>query len=175
MAIYLVRHTPTILPKTVCYGQLDVELQKPYSLLFDAILEQLPTQINTIYSSPLIRCKELANFIAKKNNTTNLNFDDRLKELSFGDWEGKAWDIIPPKELNPWMEDFVNIAVPNGESFKDLYSRSIAFFQTITNTTNNVVVISHAGVIRSVLCYLNNKSLVDAFSFKCDFGEVIRI
>ncbi len=174
MAIYLVRHTPTILPKTVCYGQLDVGLQTPYSLLFDAVLKQLPTQINTIYSSPLIRCKLLANFIAKKNNAAKLNFDDRLKELHFGDWEGKSWDALPPNELNPWMEDFVNISVPNGECFKDLYSRSVAFFQTITNN-NNTIIISHAGVIRSILCYLNNKPLVDAFSFKCDFGEVIGI
>ena len=42
-------------------------------------------------------------------------------EMNFGDWEMKNWDDIPLEELNPWMQDFVNVRVSNGESFTDLY------------------------------------------------------
>jgi len=174
MPIYLVRHTSTILPKTFCYGQLDVELQKPYFMQFETILQQLPKDINTLYSSPLSRCKKLADYIVEKNKIEKLYFDDRLKELNFGSWEGKEWDNISPPELNIWMENFVKISTPNGESFTDLYNRSIAFLESIKSTTNTVI-ITHAGVIRSMLCYVNKKPLANAFNFSCNFGEVIVI
>jgi alpha-ribazole phosphatase len=172
MEIYLVRHTETVCEKGICYGQADVEIQSDYLSLFESIKTEIPSDA-IVYSSPLKRCTILANHISKGNYKT----DSRLMEMNFGDWELKKWNDIPLEMLNPWMKDFVNVSVPNGESFVQLYERVNAFFDEIKKAKHSkpIVIITHAGVIRSVLCKNSNLSLKDAFQNKVDFGEVKKI
>jgi alpha-ribazole phosphatase len=172
MEIYLVRHTETVCEKGICYGQADVEIQEDYLSLFESIKTEIPSDA-IVYSSPLRRCTILANHISKGNYKT----DSRLMEMNFGDWELKLWNDIPLEMLNPWMEDFVNVSVPNGESFVKLYERVNTFFDEIKKAKHSkpIVIITHAGVIRSVLCKNSNLSLKDAFQNKVDFGEVKKI
>jgi alpha-ribazole phosphatase len=89
----------------------------------------------------------------------------------------KNWDTIPPDDFTPWMNDFVNVTVPNGESFVDLYNRVNNFLENEVknNTSRAVVIVAHAGVIRSVLCKITNLPLKEAFNNKVDFGSVIKI
>jgi alpha-ribazole phosphatase len=98
-------------------------------------------------------------------------------EMNFGDWEMKNWDVIQPEELNPWMTDFVNVRVPNGESFADLHGRVVDFIHNELQTNNSkpVIIVAHAGVIRSFLCKISDLPLKDAFQNKVDFGAVIKI
>ncbi|WP_394757944.1 alpha-ribazole phosphatase [Flavobacterium sp.] len=172
MEIYLVRHTETVCEKGICYGQADVEIQADYLSLFESIKTEIPSDA-IVYSSPLRRCTILANYISKGNYKT----DSRLMEMNFGEWELKKWNDIPLEMLNPWMEDFVNVSVPNGESFVQLYERVNTFFDEIKKAkhSKSIVIITHAGVIRSVLCKNSNLSLKDAFQNKVDFGEVKKI
>ncbi|MBZ4037711.1 alpha-ribazole phosphatase [Flavobacterium sp. 17A] len=175
MEIYLVRHTETICEKGICYGQSDVNIAEPFDAVFNKIISQLPAEA-VIFSSPLKRCVLLAKHIQKNINVISYNEDDRLKEMNFGDWELKNWNEIPPEELNPWMEDFVNIKVSNGESFIELHERVVAFLQDkIQNINQPIVIVAHAGIIRSILCHYSSLPLKDAFENKVDFGEVIRI
>jgi isoleucyl-tRNA synthetase len=52
----------------------------------------LKTQnVNVIYSSPLVRCLETANAIAKATDATVI-VDERLREVAFGEYEGKTID-----------------------------------------------------------------------------------
>ena len=171
MEIYLVRHTETACEKGICYGQSDVELKTPYELQFDQIKQQIPADA-IVYSSPLLRCIQLAKYLSDSVIT-----DSRLMEMHFGDWELKNWNTIPEADYTPWMNDFVNVAVPNGESFVDLHHRVMDFWtEKITqNKTEKIVLVTHAGVIRSILCKLTNLPLKDAFTNKVDFGAVIKI
>lgn len=172
MEIYLVRHTETVCEKGICYGQSDVGLQQNYQPLFNTIKAQLPADA-IYYSSPLQRCTILADYISGSHYKT----DPRLMEMHFGDWELQEWNLIAPEELNPWMEDFVNIAVPNGESFADLHARVLDFMETElqNHSSRPIVIVTHAGVIRSLLCQMTNLPLKDAFVNKVDFGQVIRV
>lgn len=176
MEIYLVRHTETICKKGVCYGQSDVDLAEPFESVFKTILSQLPSEA-IIFSSPLKRCTILAAYIQNNIKTISFQKDIRLMEMNFGDWELKNWDKIPPEELNPWMEDFVNIGVANGESFVELHERTGAFLKEINSkaNTNPVIIVAHAGVIRSILCHQSKLPLKEAFANKVDFGQVIKI
>lgn len=175
MEIYLVRHTETICEKGICYGQSDVDIAAPFDEIFDRIISELPSQA-VIFSSPLKRCSILAKDIQKNTNAISYQEDDRLKEMNFGDWELKPWDEIPPEELNPWMEDFVNIPVSNGESFTELHSRVGGFLtEQISDLKHPVIIVAHAGIIRSILCHQTSLPLKEAFQNKVDFGEVIRI
>lgn len=176
MEIYLVRHTETVCEKGICYGQTDVDIAEPYDLIFDNIAKQLPDDA-ILYSSPLKRCALLAKHIQKETKISNYQEDKRLMEMNFGDWEMKNWNEIAQEDLNPWMEDFVNIRVPNGESFIDLHQRVTHFIENeiLIKKPSKAIIIAHAGVIRSILCLLNSLPLKDAFQNKVDFGQVIKI
>lgn len=175
MEVYLVRHTETVCEKGVCYGQSDVEIMEPYDAFFQSIRKQLP-QDAILYSSPLSRCVLLANYIKVNSEIAEVLQDSRLMEMNFGDWEMKKWDGIEPDELNLWMTDFVNIRVSNGESFTDLHDRVVDFINNELHTIPKpVIIVAHAGVIRSFLCKITDLPLEDAFANKVDFGAVIKI
>lgn len=172
MEVYLVRHTETVCEKGICYGQSDVSILEPYLDLFESIKKQIPPAA-IVYSSPLFRCTELAHYLSSSSIIT----DSRLMEMNFGDWEMKKWDAIPPDDFAPWMNDFVNVAVPNGESFVDLYHRVDDFLENELQNPHNmpIVIVAHAGVIRSILCKITNLPLKDAFQNQVNFGAVIKI
>ena len=171
MEVYLVRHTETVCEKGICYGQSDVAILEPFLELFESIKKQLP-QDAIVYSSPLDRCTQLARYISK-----DLITDSRLMEMNFGDWELKSWDEIPSDDITPWMNDFVNVAVPNGESFVQLHHRVLDFLYKELETASSrpVVIVAHAGVIRSILCEISGLPLKDAFTNKVDFGSVLKV
>ncbi|BFM42078.1 alpha-ribazole phosphatase [Flavobacterium sp. CFS9] len=175
MEIYLIRHTETTCEKGICYGQTDVDLAIPFEEIFKDIVSQLPHGA-LLFSSPLKRCTILAEYIQNTIKPVSFITDDRLMEMNFGNWELKNWDTIPAEELNPWMEDFVTTQVPNGESFTALHERVGTFLQdSVSNQTGPVVIVSHAGVIRSILCHQSGLPLKDAFTNKVAFGQVIKI
>jgi alpha-ribazole phosphatase len=174
MEIYLVRHTETVCEKGICYGQSNVGILEPYDVIFKSIIAQLPQEA-VLYSSPLQRCAILAKHIQKNTQIDSVIEDSRLMEMNFGDWELQKWDAISPEVLNPWMQDFVNVRVPNGESFVDLNERVLDFLEDIKQIEKPIIIVAHAGVIRSVLCKINNLSLKDAFQNSVNYGDVIKI
>lgn len=172
MEVYLIRHTETVCEKGICYGQADVIIQEPFEHLFREIKDQLPSEEMKVISSPLKRCTVLADFISNGKKEE----DNRLMEMHFGTWELKNWNDIPQEELNPWMEDFVSFQVPNGESFEILYERVLSFIEDLKKQQHKkVVIVTHAGVIRSFLCYQQNLPLKEAFQNKVTFGQIIKI
>ena len=176
MEIYLVRHTETVCEKGICYGQSDVDIAAPFEMIFENIVSQLPSEA-LIFTSPLKRCVTLAKYIQAKTKAISYQEDERLMEMNFGDWELKNWNEIPPEQLNPWMEDFVNIKVQNGESFAVLHERVGDFITALISKKikSPIVITAHAGVIRSILCHQTSLPLKDAFQNKVDFGQVIKI
>lgn len=171
MEIYLIRHTETVAPKGICYGQADVDIKEPYLEIFQEIKAQLPTNA-IVYSSPLLRCKKMAEFFSD-----TIIFDKRLMEMNFGNWELQAWNDIPLEEINPWMDNFVTVRVPNGESFEDLYQRVGEFYSELLQKNNDkVILFCHDGTIRSILSHYHQTQLKDAFSlYSIKYGEVIKI
>ena len=171
MEIYLVRHTKPEISKGVCYGQSDLELANSFQEELTHVLSQLPEKVEVIYSSPLKRCLELARSIPHKD----LRQADQLKEMDFGDWELKPWDSIPLEELNPWMEDFVEQPVPNGESMRLLAERITPWFrELIAANHQQLVIVTHAGPIRIILSLIHETPLEEAFQrYQVEYGEVI--
>ncbi|POY34864.1 alpha-ribazole phosphatase [Solitalea longa] len=172
MDIYLIRHSEVETDKGICYGQSDVDVN---ANLLNATIEHLigflPKQ-KVVYSSPLKRCALLAESLADE-----VYFDDYLKEMDFGNWELKAWTEIDKEELDLWMEDFVNVQASGGESFDQLHQRVATFMEEMTNEfeAENVVIISHAGVIRSILCEVLQIPLINAFKLAIDYSSVSKL
>ncbi|QDH80779.1 alpha-ribazole phosphatase [Echinicola soli] len=175
MEIYLIRHTKPAIAKGTCYGQTDLHLADSFPEEANIIKTKLTGQITSIqvFSSPLLRCSTLAKALFP---TVSITEDPRLMELDFGNWEMLAWDDIPKIEITPWMEDFVQVPCPGGESYRQLYDRCVAFITELKKQQiEKAIIITHAGPIRAIHAYFNNIALKDSFSLKVDYGEVIKL
>jgi alpha-ribazole phosphatase len=172
MEIYLIRHTTPAIASGICYGQADIDVADSFEEEAKIIKDQLPASLD-IYSSPLKRCYQLASYLYPH---TIIEQHHDLKEMYFGEWELQSWDQIPAEPLNSWMQDFVNMRVPGGENYLNLYDRTISFFNHIVNQNQSAAIFTHSGNIRSILSYVNNVPLEESFSkFKIGYGEVVKI
>ena len=99
-----------------------------------------------------------------------------LKELHFGDWENKKWDEINHVDLQKWMNDFVNLSPHGGESYVALHHRTRQFLQLLKERNFGcVVLVTHAGVIRSIQSHIRHILLKDTFELNCDYGKVVKL
>jgi alpha-ribazole phosphatase len=173
MEIYLIRHTTPLIEKGICYGQYDVPLRETFEKERNQLLSHLPEKPDAVYASPLSRCALLAQFITTRQP---LQFDNRLLEMDFGKWEMKCWKALQQEELNHWMNDFVNVKVPGGVSFVDLYNRVSAFRnQLIKKNEDTVIIVTHAGVIRCFVANVLEISLKNAFKIQIDYSSITKI
>jgi alpha-ribazole phosphatase len=174
MEILLIRHTAVHNPQKLCYGQSDIPLSPGWELQFNVLKEKLGQQIEgaIFYSSPYQRCTQLAGFLSDNK----FQIDERLSEMHFGDWEQCSWTEIDQSVLNLWMADFVKYTVPGGESFETMHARCCQFWdELIQQTIPKVTIITHAGVIRSILASVLNIPLNSVFQLEIDYGSVTKI
>ncbi len=175
MEIYLIRHTTPDIEKGICYGNSDIDIKMPIDTELNLILNQLPNTVNAIYTSPLKRCLYLATQLHQKLNT-KIIWDDRLKELNFGDWELKNWNNIYEPDLTKWMNNYEVETCPNGESYLDLKFRATTFLNEIqTLNLKNLVIVTHGGFIRTCLSIINKQPLSEIMNQKVDYGCVIKL
>jgi alpha-ribazole phosphatase len=171
MELYLVRHTSVAVPMGTFYGRSDVVLAESFEEEAAAVLGKLPQNPDAVYTSPLSRCRKLAEKIAP-----SLLEDARLLELGFGDWEMRHWKDIPKEELSPWFADYVNQACPGGETYGELMARASGFYDQIRlNGHKTAVVVTHGGVVRAVLVHLLGMPGNRAYTLNVDFGGVTRV
>lgn len=172
MEIYLVRHTKVAVAPNICYGQSDVALAESFFEEAEIILRKLSNPKNFVcYSSPLTRCKLLAEKIPSKETI----LEPRLMEFNFGDWELKTWESIGKQAFDSWHSDFVNNKVPNGESYFELFNRSTLFLKEIISKNKDVILITHGGVIRTLLSHVIGFPLANSFRLKIGFGSISKI
>ncbi|MFA8436630.1 MAG: alpha-ribazole phosphatase [Marinifilaceae bacterium] len=173
MEVYLIRHTSVDVEKGVCYGQKDVALAESYPEELATVKEKINgIEFDALYSSPLTRCKQLAGDLFD----AEVQYDDRLMELNFGDWEGKEWDEIKDPAFPKWMDDFVNRKCTNGESFVILQTRVLEFWNELKEKGHEkVAVVTHGGVIRTLQALKNGIKLEEAFNEPpAGFGDVLQ-
>ena len=173
MEIYLIRHTTPDVAKGVCYGQTDLDVTESFLHEATIIRKYLPGNIQQVYSSPLQRCSKLAQHLFPLHA---IQFHRDLMEINCGLWEMKRWDDIPKATIDPWMEDFVNVRIPEGENYIDLHERVNKSFNDIAKKPFPAVIVAHGGVIRSILAGITNTPLIDSYAaFSLHYGCVITI
>ncbi len=171
--IYLIRHTTPAVEKGTCYGQADLDVTESFYDEAALIKQYLPVTIQSVYASPLQRCSKLAQHLFPSHN---ISFHEELKEIHCGEWELRKWDDIPQEVVMPWMNDFVNVRIPGGESYLDLLDRTTTIFQSIAEKKETAAIVSHGGVLRSILSHLTNTALIDSFNvFKLQYGCVVKL
>lgn len=204
MDIYLIRHTEVAVGRHMAYGQTDIDLADTYHEQLSRLQHHLPDgqllpHPSVIFSSPLTRCRRLADDLASALTSGSqietapgqtdvvdaqcplVQFDDRLKEFFFGDWEMVPWADISPDQLAPWRANFVTIRTPNGENFQDVFNRVSTFWSdqilplATSSATQPVFIVSHGGVIRALLCLFMELPLQNAYRINLDYGAVSKL
>lgn len=171
MEIYLIRHTTPQVPKGMIYGRTDVLLADTFCREKEPILKRLPADLDAVYSSPSMRCSLLAAHIS-----TNFKLEERLLEVDFGLWEGKTWDAIDRKVLERWMQDYLHVCPPKGESMLQMNKRVLHFWQEVLQKPHRrVAIVTHAGVIRLILAAVNNIPLVSCFDIEVNYGGIYQV
>ena len=170
--IYLVRHGESVanVDRRFC-GITDVELSckgKKQSLEAGLMLKK--EQIDNIYTSPLIRAYDTAKIISEQINVS-VEPVACLSEVNFGIFENMTWDEIQKsysEESEKWIKQGNGYRFPKGESYDDVLCRIGSF---IDNVEDNSVIVSHFGIIQSILLYLNiadSSTLWDYHISNCD-------
>jgi alpha-ribazole phosphatase len=173
--IYLIRHTTPSVAPGMCYGQTDLDVTESFPAEAAMIRKHVPATIGLVYSSPLKRCTLLADLLFPGRP---LRLAEELMEIHCGEWEMRAWDELPPEEVNPWIADFVRVRIPGGESYVDLHQRVNRCWEDIRQEkgVGDIAVVAHGGVIRSILAGISDTALADSFkAFSPHYGCVIRV
>ncbi|MCS7014378.1 MAG: alpha-ribazole phosphatase [Chloroherpetonaceae bacterium] len=180
MELFLVRHTETEQNgEARCIGQTDVPLSeagKQHIHLVSARLVALKPEC--VITSDMERCIALAQSIASQ-----LGLEPELsrawREVNFGQWENRSWDDIERRDsiaFQAWMNDFVRVTPPDGESFQSLHYRiSLQMDLLLQRPEERFVVVTHAGPIRAALCYAIGLPLQRAFSIDVAFGGIVHL
>jgi len=151
MKLFLIRHGRPV-SSGICYGQTDVPCEPvPDGLVWEG------ARPRRVVASDLGRCRELATRIAAACDCP-LEFDPNLRELDFGEWEGRSWDALAREEgprFERWMANHLVEAPPGGESHGVLAERVGRALAAAEAAGDDVAWVTHAGPIRiAVACLL---------------------
>lgn len=108
-----------------------------------------------IFVSPMRRARESACAICPDRD--DLIFDDRLREIDFGDWENLSFEEIrlrtPQEELDRWFRHPDRMRFPNGDSVAEHYAGVDAFLDEVLFSIpeKTIAVITHGGVLMRLI------------------------
>lgn len=130
-------------------------------------------KIEFVYSSPLKRAIDTAEIICDRNgiDLSEIMVEDCLIEVNFGLFENLTWDEIREQyreESENWILNKQKYKFPEGDSYADIIKRVSRFIEKIPD---NSLVVTHFGVIQSILLYLNiadDTNLWDYVINNCD-------
>lgn len=170
--VFFIRHGVTQWNKSLKYqGQTDIDLSEEGLAQAEKVAARLSKEpFSAIYSSDLRRASVTADIIGTYHSMP-VNLVPGFREISFGKWEGLTYDEIKaswPNEIDNFFNLASQVKIPDGESFIDLKRRSEASLQQILHDHPDqcVAVVSHGGVIRTMLCAALNIDLDLIWSFR---------
>ncbi|MEQ1578911.1 MAG: histidine phosphatase family protein [Hyphomicrobium sp.] len=156
ITLYFVRHGETDWNAERRYqGQRDIPLNAKGREQARRNGQTLATAAATLFAakfvaSPLGRARETMEILRAEMGlpVSDYTLEDRLKELSYGTWEGQLQDELPQVDPGSWSArslDPYRWRPHGGESYADLLKRSAGWLASVEHDT---VVASHGGVSR---------------------------
>src|SRR5690554_6852077 len=125
--------------------------------------------IDAIYTSDLLRAKVTAEVIGRPHGLSPIE-DERLREISFGVWEGLTRAEVQakyPQIFADRFRDTQNVRVPGGELPGEVVDRLMDFVSDLVSKHGNhrVACISHGGSLRLLLAALLGLPLEKSYCF----------
>lgn len=171
MRITLVRHGEVIEEYQGKYnGHIDIPLSKNGLTQAKELGKKLKnTNFDKVYCSDLLRAKQT---LEQFGLNQEIVYSKELREKSWGIHEGKSFQEIEKEGIKyDSFEQWLNAL--DGEDIY-LYKERIKkyFYENIfKNNTENILIVTHAGVIKTLFSILYNYSLEEAFSIKLPYSS----
>ena len=160
-SIHLLRHGDTEGGPRYC-GRTDVALSDiGWRRMWASVEGVAPWR--TIVSSPLARCAAFARQLSEQRDIP-LSLDERLRELDFGEWEGRTAAelmVSASDALTRFWRDPLAHPPPGGETIQALQARVLAAWREIIGWREPALIISHGGPIRVILAHTSDRPLVN--------------
>jgi len=153
VAFHLIRHLEPRGARGICYGRRDLPFDTttlaPEAAAIRARLPECALRESPVFTSPLSRCRALAQALAAPRMPC---IADELIELDFGTWEGSRWDALPRDQLDAWARDVWHYRPGGGESAAMVEERWRRWCERASSRgVESAIVVTHAGVIRAAL------------------------
>jgi broad specificity phosphatase PhoE len=126
-------------------------------------------------ASPMQRARETMTILRRELGLPPEDFhiDERLRELTFGDWEGLTWrevrkaerELAQARERDKW-----GFVPPGGESYRMLAERIRPVLEGLAADT---VMVSHGGVARAVLALVGAVGTAEAARVDIWQGKIL--
>ncbi len=167
MEIYIVRHGQTLWNQGKrLQGSTDIELNdNGRDLAVKTGIALKNTRIDVIYSSPLKRAYETASLI-RGDRDIDIITDDRIRELSFGHFEGQNFsELIKDENLtfrHFFKQPHLYKPADDGESLEHLIERAGSFMQEVIEplekTCERVMIVAHGALNKAIMSYIKKHS-----------------
>lgn len=180
--LYIMRHGKTEWnAKHKLQGRTDIPLNDEGRIMAEnAGKEYHDIHFDVCYCSPLCRARETAELVLKGRDVPIIT-DERLKEMCFGIYEGIENSFqIPDCPINECFQHPEKyIAVENGESFEELYSRTGSFIKEIVEPAlkqeKDVLIVGHGAMNLSIVCQVKNIPLQKFWSVGIENCKLMRL
>lgn len=177
MQLYLIRHPRPINAEGLCYGRHDIAVAaESVARAAAAVRDLIPGRVlegARFYSSPASRCALLARALAAPREPS---MAEELWEMSFGSWEGQAWDCLPRDELDAWARDVWRYRPGGAESAAMVASRWQRWVRALRFCGDEAAIaVTHAGVIRVALVAAGVLDAAVFLQAPVEFGSVHRV
>lgn len=152
MKLYLLRHGETDWNKEWrLQGSFDIPLnEKGIAQAQDAALRYKDLSFDVVISSPLQRALNTARIIAEPHGLT-VQTDERLREICFGDLEGKSVEesnrdpVLKEARENFFDHPELYVPVGKGESFDNLDTRCRSFLSDLKKNYDDKTIVFISG------------------------------
>jgi broad specificity phosphatase PhoE len=156
--LYLVRHGTSV-EQNMIRGKLpgfplSEKGKREAALAADFLADR---DIAAIYSSPLQRTYETAQFIAREKNL-NIKLSEQLSEWYTPNWQGKYWNQISRLQILHYMLRPATLNL-GGEMLGEVADRMASFCKAAAMKSDGVVCVSHEGPIIAAKLRLMGRSL----------------
>lgn len=169
MKLYLIRHGETDRNKAKCLqGRTDIELNEYGRELARKTAEGLKeVDFDMIFTSPLKRARETAEII-KGERTIPIIIEERIQEISFGEYEGLCYGkdhySIPDKNFMDFFDKPECYETPPaGESFQEVLLRTGDFLKELAEKQEyqdkTILLSTHGCALKAILANACNTPL----------------
>ncbi|QSH41817.1 histidine phosphatase family protein [Lentisphaerota bacterium ZTH] len=175
--VYLVRHGS--LPEeydSLYVGSMDIPLSAKGEAEAVAVGNYLQAlQYEEVYASPMLRVQQTLKLSGEHPAQTV----SELREIDFGEWEGKSFSDISrdwPLEVTEWFEEAEGFTFPGGEKLDDFFARMDTVIDLLeSSSAENIVLFTHGGVICSLICRLITGNYKKVLGFEVSRGSVSQV
>lgn len=85
---------------------------------------------HVIHTSPLKRCALVGRILRAWGWRHHVHA--ALREMDFGQWDGRAWSEVTQAEVDAWCADFLQHRPGGGEALNDVFERVLAWWHVLS-------------------------------------------